>query len=62
MFEKKDKTKERWNKLVEEIAPKEVYKNAESFAATVFEDSWSGAKVFKKDVLTEKEQKSFVKA
>lgn len=26
MFEKKDKTKERWNKLVEEIAPKEVYK------------------------------------
>ena len=57
MFEKKDKTKERWSKLVEEIAPKEVYKNAESFAATVFEDRWSGVKVFKKDALTEKEQK-----
>lgn len=57
MFEKKDKTKERWNKLAEEIAPEEVYKNAESFAATVFEDRWSGAKVFKKDALTEKEQK-----
>jgi hypothetical protein len=57
MFGKKDETKERWNKLVKEIAPEDVYKNAESFAATVFEDSWSGVKVFKKDALTEKEQK-----
>lgn len=57
MFGKKDKTKERWYKLVKEIAPEDVYKNAESFAATFIEDSWSGAKVFKKDVLTEKEQK-----
>lgn len=57
MFEKKDKTKERWNKLAEEITPEEVYKNAELFAATVFEDRWSGVKVFKKDALTEKEQK-----
>lgn len=57
MFGKKDKTKERWYKLVKEIAPEDVYKNAESFAATFIEDSWSGAKVFKKDALTEKEQK-----
>ena len=57
MFEKKDKTKERWSKLVEEIAPEEIYINAESFAATVFEDHWSGVKIFKKDTLTEKEQK-----
>ena len=57
MFGKKDETKERWNKLVNEIAPEDRYKNAESFAATVFEDSWSGVKVFKKDALTEKEQK-----
>lgn len=57
MFGKKDETKERWNKLVKEIASEDVYKNAESFAATVFEDSWSGAKVFKKEALTEKEQK-----
>lgn len=57
MFEKKDETKERWSKLVEENAPEEVYKNAELFAATVFEECWSGAKVFRKDALTEKEQK-----
>lgn len=57
MFGKKDKTKERWNKLVKEIAPEDVHKKAESYAATFFEDSWSGTKVFKKEALTEKEQK-----
>lgn len=57
MFGKKDKTEERWNKLAEEITPEDVCKNAESFAAIVFEDSWSGSKVFKKDALTEKERK-----
>ncbi len=57
MFKKKDKTKERWHKLADKIMPKDACKNAELYTAVVFEDDFNGAKIFKKETLTEKEQK-----
>lgn len=48
MFGKKDETKERWNKLVKEIAPEDVYKNAESFAAIVLKIVGAAQKFLRK--------------